>query len=562
MTLPASGVISWEDICAEFSLDASTAIFPTNFYGLGGAPASGVLKFSDFYGRSASLISATSTSVTSTAASRTITVPSFAINDTAVVVILTRGSSNTLTTTSTGWRKVSEGSSSGATSPTSMSIFACENTTVANRALVVAGFPTTGHVQTAYIVKKGGTLDDTKDAAPSGAASNNPGATGTLTAASSWLVIALATCASTGTPVAPTGGFTLDATTWARDASNYSMLTAWKQLTGAGATVDPGPFTGITETSSRAVSSTLALNMSTGAGYAATYTPTAGAVSADNSANSNNNATKTFTASKAVTWTFTVTSGAATCNHTSGYSGTSVKFDLAPGYSDATSTVSITATDSLGNATNWTLTLTAYKLPAATYTPTASSQSASNSADTTQPASVTITASRSVTWTWTRTGSTAATASIASGGSGSTITFSLTSTTTSRTSTFNVTANDGYTNKTYTVTLTAAANATTYTPAAGSYFDDNSANTASPATFTVSASASVAWTWSSTGSTGLTSTVASGGSATSITFNLSSALSADRDYTITLQSGGKTWTIELVAYATNGGGVGMSVMTL
>jgi len=52
MTLPASGTITLAQIAAEFGL-ASTAVFPGAFYGKGGAPASGTLRFSDFYGRSA-----------------------------------------------------------------------------------------------------------------------------------------------------------------------------------------------------------------------------------------------------------------------------------------------------------------------------------------------------------------------------------------------------------------------------------------------------------------------------------------------------------------------------
>lgn len=51
MTLPGSGALSLNDIIAEFGL-ASDATFPTEFYGLGGAPSSGALSFSDFYGRS------------------------------------------------------------------------------------------------------------------------------------------------------------------------------------------------------------------------------------------------------------------------------------------------------------------------------------------------------------------------------------------------------------------------------------------------------------------------------------------------------------------------------
>ena len=60
MTLPSSGPISINDIAAEFGLP-SNSVFPTAFYGLGGAPSSGPLSFSDFYGRSASSISASKT---------------------------------------------------------------------------------------------------------------------------------------------------------------------------------------------------------------------------------------------------------------------------------------------------------------------------------------------------------------------------------------------------------------------------------------------------------------------------------------------------------------------
>jgi hypothetical protein len=52
VTLPAVPPISIAQIAAEFGL-AATAIFPTAFYGKGGAPASGVLSFFDFLGRSA-----------------------------------------------------------------------------------------------------------------------------------------------------------------------------------------------------------------------------------------------------------------------------------------------------------------------------------------------------------------------------------------------------------------------------------------------------------------------------------------------------------------------------
>lgn len=57
MTLNGSGPLSigngvaGQDIALEFGLPSSTP-FPSGFYGKGGAPSSGALAFSDFYGRS------------------------------------------------------------------------------------------------------------------------------------------------------------------------------------------------------------------------------------------------------------------------------------------------------------------------------------------------------------------------------------------------------------------------------------------------------------------------------------------------------------------------------
>jgi hypothetical protein len=74
VTLPASGSISLHEIAAEFSL-AQTAIFPSAFYGKGGAPASGALSFADFYGRSAAVVvvsvAPTSQNTSGTTASKT-----------------------------------------------------------------------------------------------------------------------------------------------------------------------------------------------------------------------------------------------------------------------------------------------------------------------------------------------------------------------------------------------------------------------------------------------------------------------------------------------------------
>jgi hypothetical protein len=47
-----SNPITWANLCTEFSLDPLTAVFPASFYGKGGAPATGVLSFQDFVGRS------------------------------------------------------------------------------------------------------------------------------------------------------------------------------------------------------------------------------------------------------------------------------------------------------------------------------------------------------------------------------------------------------------------------------------------------------------------------------------------------------------------------------
>lgn len=51
MVLPASGPISIGQIADEFGIPRTTP-FGSGFWGLGGAPASGPLKVSDFYGRS------------------------------------------------------------------------------------------------------------------------------------------------------------------------------------------------------------------------------------------------------------------------------------------------------------------------------------------------------------------------------------------------------------------------------------------------------------------------------------------------------------------------------
>jgi len=57
MTLPSSGPITLFQIADEFGLPHN-AVFPTAFYGKGGAPSSGPLSFADFYGRSNYTLSA------------------------------------------------------------------------------------------------------------------------------------------------------------------------------------------------------------------------------------------------------------------------------------------------------------------------------------------------------------------------------------------------------------------------------------------------------------------------------------------------------------------------
>jgi hypothetical protein len=75
MTLPTSGPISIDMICTEFSLP-NNSVFPTAFYGKGGAPASGPLSLEDFYGRSAVLdVSITPTTVSATGTTSTLTTP-------------------------------------------------------------------------------------------------------------------------------------------------------------------------------------------------------------------------------------------------------------------------------------------------------------------------------------------------------------------------------------------------------------------------------------------------------------------------------------------------------
>lgn len=102
---------------------------------------------------------------------------------------------------------------------------------------------------------------------------------------------------------------------------------------------------------------------------------------------------------------------------------------------------------------------------------------------------------------------------------------------------------------TYTLTAdSSTGGATTYNPVAGTY---NPADYDS-VSFSVTASSSSVWTWSSSGAAP-SSNIASGGSGTTITFTLTATL-LDKACTITLQSGGKTWTINMDAWGSGGSG--------
>jgi hypothetical protein len=99
---------------------------------------------------------------------------------------------------------------------------------------------------------------------------------------------------------------------------------------------------------------------------------------------------------------------------------------------------------------------------------------------------------------------------------------------------------------TYTLTADsqAATPTTTYSPAAGTY----SATDYDYVEIGVSASASVPWTYSYTGSAPGASLL-SGASGVAISFSLSAG-TTDKSSTITLQSGGNTWTLNLTAWTT------------
>lgn len=95
---------------------------------------------------------------------------------------------------------------------------------------------------------------------------------------------------------------------------------------------------------------------------------------------------------------------------------------------------------------------------------------------------------------------------------------------------------------------TAGGGGATFTPDSGAYSVDGVGS----ASFTINCSASAVWSWSRSGSTGTTSSVASGGSATSITVALINTSSSDKvsAFNISATSGGvtKSWSVTLVAY--------------
>lgn len=82
-----------------------------------------------------------------------------------------------------------------------------------------------------------------------------------------------------------------------------------------------------------------------------------------------------------------------------------------------------------------------------------------------------------------------------------------------------------------------------FTPAAGSYLVSDNGPGGFGATFTITATGPVVWYWSYTGNPP-TSTVTSGGTASSIKFDLGQGFNNRTSY-ITVTSEGKTWSLTL-----------------
>lgn len=89
----------------------------------------------------------------------------------------------------------------------------------------------------------------------------------------------------------------------------------------------------------------------------------------------------------------------------------------------------------------------------------------------------------------------------------------------------------------------------TFNPAPGTYTRDDGGS--GSVSFQITASQSVAWSWSTTGNVP-NSNVTNGGSAASITFTLVGG-AKDKSCTITLTVGTNHWTINLSAAATASG---------
>lgn len=102
---------------------------------------------------------------------------------------------------------------------------------------------------------------------------------------------------------------------------------------------------------------------------------------------------------------------------------------------------------------------------------------------------------------------------------------------------------------TYTLTADSQTNAsTTFNPVVGSY----SRTAAGSVSYSVTASASSFWTWSSSGNTPTCNVPSGGGSAVTITFSLSAGVN-DKNTVITLHQGTNTWTLNLTAQGDGGG---------
>lgn len=184
MTLPASGSITWNQICTEFGLTASTAIWPAHFYGLGGAPASGNLSFSDFYGLTAwagpTFVGASTPQDGTTASS--ISWPSgHATNDIAILVVT---SANEAIAVPTGFTQIVMSAGQGtaaAVGSTRIGIFWCRATSAAMAAVSIADSGDNNHA--AMVVFRGCITTGNPYESLSARATNSPTASTSLSLA-------------------------------------------------------------------------------------------------------------------------------------------------------------------------------------------------------------------------------------------------------------------------------------------------------------------------------------------------------------------------------------------